>query len=236
MSVIWIPYQAPITAGGDPSYSSVSLLLHCDGANNSTTFTDNSPSPKTASVFGDAKISTAQSKFGGASALFDGNGDYIEYTVNTAFAFGTGNFTVECWVWRNGTQVDFAPLISAGSSGGTSGSWVLGFGATSESSSNKLRFTTGLTPVMFDAGVSPNQQWFHAAVARQGSTVRLFVDGVQVATMTSAADLTESLIRITRGRGSAFYFNGYLDDIRITKGVARYTGNFTPPSASFPDA
>ena len=81
--------------------STVSLLLHMDGANNSTTFTDRSYSPKTVTAFGNAKISTAQSKFGGASAAFDGSGDYIEFDRGTDLQFGAGDFTIEGWVNLN---------------------------------------------------------------------------------------------------------------------------------------
>jgi len=82
----------------DTYYSNVSLLLHCDGSNGSTTFTDNSPSPKTVTANGNASVSTAQSKFGGASAVFDGTGDYLSLDGSSGFAFGTGDFTIEFWL------------------------------------------------------------------------------------------------------------------------------------------
>ena len=78
----------------DPHYANVSLLLHGDGADNGTVFTDNSHSPKTVTAYGNAKTSTAQSKFGGSSIFFDGNGDYLVSPSNSAFQFGTGDFTI----------------------------------------------------------------------------------------------------------------------------------------------
>jgi hypothetical protein len=78
----------------DPNYASVSLLLHMDGTNGSTVFTDLSPVPKVVTRFGDAQISTAQSKFGGSSAYFDGTGDYLTVASSADFGFGTGDFTI----------------------------------------------------------------------------------------------------------------------------------------------
>jgi hypothetical protein len=85
----------------DPYRSQVSLLLHGDGTNGSTTIVDSSPSPKTVTAVGDAQISTAQSKFGGASIAFDGNGDYLDASSSNQYAIGTEDFTVEGWVYFN---------------------------------------------------------------------------------------------------------------------------------------
>ena len=84
----------------DPFFANVSLLLHGDGTNGSTTIVDSSPSPKTVTAVGDAKISTAQSKFGGASIGFDGSGDSLAAPASISH-FGTGDFTIELWIYRN---------------------------------------------------------------------------------------------------------------------------------------
>ena len=81
----------------DEYFYSNSLLLHMDGANNSTTFTDNSINNFTPTVFGNAKISTAQSVFGGSSLLLDGSVDYLSYASNANFDYGTDDFTIEGW-------------------------------------------------------------------------------------------------------------------------------------------
>ena len=101
MSVIYInSYSFAATdPNTDPNFANVSLLLHGNDTNGSTTITDSSPSPKTVTAVGNAQISTAQSKFGGASIAFDGNGDWCQIANNVAFKFGSGNFTIEYWFY-----------------------------------------------------------------------------------------------------------------------------------------
>jgi hypothetical protein len=101
------PPTAPINAdtSSDPYLSNVSLLLKMDGANNSTTFTDSSLTPKAVFANGNAKISTAQSKFGGSSALLDGTGDYLSLAHNSGFSIESSDFTLEAWVYRSTSNV-----------------------------------------------------------------------------------------------------------------------------------
>ena len=87
----------PFSQSADPYFSNVSLLLHMDGSNGSTTFTDNSSNGFTVTANGNAQISTAQSKWNGASGYFDGAGDFLTVPVNSAFELGTGDFDVELW-------------------------------------------------------------------------------------------------------------------------------------------
>ena len=98
MSIIYVnPYSFASTPT-DPNFADVSLLLHGDGANNSTTFTDSSSNNFTLSRVGDVKISTTESKFGGSSIFFDGTGDYLTLANNSDFNF-PNDFTVEAWVY-----------------------------------------------------------------------------------------------------------------------------------------
>jgi len=87
------------SVAADPYYNNVSLLLHGDGANGSTTIVDSSTSPKTVTAVGNAQISTAQSKFGGASLAFDGAGDYLTIPDDSSFDFGFNDFTIEGWIY-----------------------------------------------------------------------------------------------------------------------------------------
>jgi hypothetical protein len=222
----------PVAGGGgptDPNFANVSLLLHMDGANGSTTFTDSSSNPKTVSRFGDAQISTAQSKFGGASAYFDGTGDYLSVPGDNDFAFGTGDFTVEFWL-----RQDFV---------GSSNRDIVTFGPNWEiytSATGQVFLWNGSTNIINSAtGVISANTWHHVAVTRSSGNVRLFVDGVQRGS-TAAGNSTNFT------NAQAFYVNfypgnfwrliGYVDELRLTKGVARYTANFTPPTGPFPDA
>lgn len=226
------------TGGADYYFSSVVLLLHADGTNGSTTVTDSSPTPKTMTVSGNANISTAQSKFGGASLAFDGSGDWVQTTSNLAdFRFGTGDFTVEAFVntsTGNKSIFDFY-------SGSVSNCWQLFIDASGyltwySSSGSGAEAVAAATTTDLRTGT-----WRHVAACRSGSTLRLFVDGALVASATDTRDYNATAItQLAIGaqvfvRNAAYDWNGYIDEVRITKGAARYLGNFATPSAAFPD-
>jgi len=225
MSVIHInPYQFATAGPTDPDFANVSLLLHGDGTNGSTTIVDSSPSPKTVTAVGNAQISTAQSKFGGASLAFDGAGDVLTIPSNAAFALGTGDFTVEAWVYHTGA-VNQA-IVSFNNFHFVYG--IAGY----------LRFFNATSPSVIDATVSYiDNAWAHVAVVRSGANITLYQNGVNVGSgATSVNYVNTANINIGAYIGTASFWQGYIDDLRITKGVARYTSNFTPPTAPFPDA
>lgn len=231
----------------DPYFSSVSLLLHMDGSNGSTTFTDTSPTPKTVTASGNAKISTAQSKFGSASGLFDGNGDGLSVGGSAAFTF-PADFTIECWIYIVGAP----SVIGSADAGSTHGTIISTTAGSNQGWSFLVLGNPGTVPnlLYFEkagggyAGLSggsvPASQWNHVAVSRASTTTRLFINGTQAASGTISGTVDSSNVAPFIGRtpwSSYFrYLNGYMDDLRITKGVARYTANFTPPTAAFPDA
>jgi YD repeat-containing protein len=231
----------------DPDIQSVSVLLHGDGANNSTVMADSAPAAKTVTAVGGAKISTAQSKFGG-SMDFDGADDYLSVPANPGinFDFGTGDLTIESWFY----------LSSAGS--GTRNLVVILWGSTYMS----LRFADGGfgTRLQFASDASSIASiyssehtqaslagaWHHVAFTRSGGLSRAFLDGNLLtlrnnifsgAPVTSWAD-TSNISSVAQAYvsfgGGAVSWLGYLDDLRITKGVARYTASFTPPAMAFP--
>ena len=224
----------------DPYCSQVSLLLHGDGANGSTTITDSSPTPKTVTAVGNAQISTVQSKFGGSSIAFDGSGDRLTIPQNTDFSFGTGDLTVEFWAYKsanglNGYDAVFTSYRTASAPGF--------FVELSASRGFAVYARSGLSDLLCTATTTINDSsWHHWAACRSGATWYLFKDGIALSKGTdnigSTAITTTAFGHLV---GSAqdtsfFDFNGYIDDLRITKGVARYTANFTPPTAPFPDA
>jgi len=179
---------------------------------------------------GDAKISTTQSKFGGSSMYFDGTGDYLLIPSNPVFAFGSGDYTVECWIYSQSTaqQVLFA-------SGGTgANNFYFSFVPTSSfigvgTQNVWILQATGLT--------LSTSVWYHVAASRSSGTLRLFLNGTQVA---SGADSTVWIqggyTAIGSNAQGTQYTNGYIDDLRITKGVARYTATFTPSTSANPDS
>jgi hypothetical protein len=213
----------------DPYFSSVSLLLHMDGSNGSTTFTDSSGTPKTVTAYGGAAISTAQSKFGGAGGYFDGSGDYLSTPSSSDFNFGSGDFTVEAWVYLNSVSDDWFVVSSAGTGGFFFGNQPGG------------GWGVGRTAIAWDhvsGDTASTSTWYHVAASRSGAILRIFVDGTQVgSTFTNSQSYDLSTGGLTVGsQGASFFLNGYIDDLRITKGVARYTATFTPPAAAFPDS
>jgi hypothetical protein len=224
----------------DLNRSNVSLLLHGDGTNGSTTITDNSPSPKTVTAVGNAQISTAQSKFGAASIAFDGTGDYLTVpSTGTPGDLGAGNFTVELWHFLI-SRLNTFPCLINNYSFFAAGSFAL-FAGHNSSTTTKYQLAlngSGFPSINSTANISYNQ-WVHLAVVRNGLTITLYVDGIASGTVTSAATLAGTNGSLWVGTAGDVLtdgaINGYMDDIRITKGVARYTANFTPPIAPFPD-
>jgi hypothetical protein len=228
----------------DVYFDDVKLLLHFDGTDGSTIFTDTSKSEHTINVFGNAQIDTADSKFGGASALFDGTGDYLEVPASADFDFGTGDFTVEFWIKPNGAATGFHRILSSRNSKNLSGNFqiwypnVTTFGDTVNAVSLANPTGNGITVSTLTACNDGN--WHHIAFTRLSGTSRAFYDGVL---KDSAADSNDYYRAGTEGIKvgaradllSTTYYNGWLDDLRITKGVARYTASFSVPTTAFPD-
>jgi hypothetical protein len=218
---------------GDEYYSSCSLLMHFSGSNGSTTFIDNSPSPKTATSNNGASISTVQSKFGGTSGLFDGGDDYVTVPDNSEFDFGAGDFTIEYWEYRTSNAV-FKPVMSRNSSGQPP--WMIGW-----TEAGNINFFAGngsswSIASAVSMGVIIINSWTHYAVTRQGNTFRTFQNGTQISTFTSTATIPNGAAPLEIGRYAAtYYYPGYLDELRLTKGVARYTGSFVTQSVEFPN-
>ena len=210
---------------GDPDFANVSLLLHMNGSNGSTTFTDSSSNAITVTANANAEISTAQSKFGGSSAYFDGTLDRLDTgTGITALQMGTGDFTVEAFIRPTSSVSGYKGLFGLAS----------GYESTLYIYNGQLLWYNSGTA----AGTIAVDTWYHVAASRQGTSLRVFIDGVLVDTSTNSTDIASSA-RFTAG-DSGFRanenFQGWMDEVRITKGVARYTANFTAPTAPFPDA
>lgn len=224
--------------GGDPNFASVTSLLPLNGTNGSTTFTD--IKGKTWTANGTAQISTAQSKFGGASALFNGGAsDYIDTAASADFVVGTGDFTVECWYYPIAASGSFPRIFEVSTSGVfEAGTWLLmdrGLGAGYGLSVFNIN-NAGALIISSSINVV-NGAWVHLALCRSGSTIRLFVDGVLRGSATNSTSFNSSNAKLFIGgnnEGADATCNAYIDDFRFTKGVARYTADFTPPTAAFP--
>jgi len=218
------------TKSDDPNYSSVSLLLNGNGTNGSTTFTDSSSYGHTVTANGNAQISTTQSKFGGASMYFDGSGDYLTLPNDqTAFDFGTSDFTIESWIYWPGGVGNIFSQRHAFDNNNTGMTW------RTESGILRFFYGNGLGGFATPSGSLSTNTWNHIALTRNGNTFTMWINGQSQATNTITASMIYYPPVIGRVQGvNAEYFTGYLDDFRITKGVARYTSNFTPPTAQLP--
>jgi hypothetical protein len=185
---------------------------------------------------GNAQISTAQSKFGGSSMLFDGTGDLLKGPYQPIAELGSGDFTIEGWVYSTSSAAALAVVVSAG--------WVspsyVPFMITN--SSGTLRFYASSNNSSWDIsdaqsiGAATLNTWTHFAVSRYGSSIRLFNNGILVTTITSSSALmsgANKLLAVGAGTDGNNAYTGYIDDLRITKGIARYTSNFTPPTTAF---
>ena len=219
-----------VIIAGDQYYPSCSLLLHCDGTNGSTTFTDNSPSPKTVTAYNGAAISTAQSKFGGASGLFDGTNDYLVTPTTSAFTFGTSDFTIELGIYQTVSSVSAYKVLVGDNVYGSVGGWQL------YSYNNQLNLWKGGTEIISPSGTLTLNSWNHVVWSRASGNNRIFINGTQVgSTVSDSTNYTSTAIYIGAAKDGYGYYAGYIDEIRITKGVARYTGNFTPQTSAFPN-
>lgn len=226
-------------AGGDPHFSNVTLLLHFDGTNGGTTFTDNSPNNCVITA-NSVTTNTSTVKYGTASANFSSNSSYLYVSsANSGVAnFGTDDFTVEMFVYRTTSARDI--FFDTRQSGQTTGHFTL---STPSSGSNLEVVIDGTTYAT--STTIPTNQWVHIAATREGSSVRGFIDGVLGVSATDSTSITDGtnstyppLIGATGnpwGFSTANNHDGYIDELRVTKGVARYTANFTPPTEPFPN-
>jgi hypothetical protein len=220
--------RAGIWPLADPFYANTMLLLRMDGTNGSTTFTDSSPTPKAVTAVGNAQISTAQSKFGGASLLLDGNGDYLSFPTSTDFAPGTGDFTVECWV-RFASVASRAGFANTMNSifGANTTHWHWGY----IPGTGLYLGQHGLVSYATAAWTPTANIWYSVAAVRASGIVRLYIDGVSQTvtnpTGISGANFSSGANMVVGLIATPNYFNGYIDDFRFTK-AARYNASYTP--------
>lgn len=229
----------------DPLFSYNSLLLHFSGANSSTVFTDSSNNGLSATPYGNASISTAQSKYGGSAGYLDGNGDYLQYASNTALDLIGSLFTVEAWIYPTTYKTSGCRIAAAGggsvafnSSGGIH--WLMQIGNTGLLD---FQFYSGSGGAGFatTASISLNT-WSHVAASINGSTLYLSINGTlqsfSIASIARPSTSPVFTIGTIYGEGGASgaAFQGYMDEFRITKGAVRYTSNFTPSATAFQDS
>ena len=225
---------------GDVHWDNVSLLLHFNGSDGSTTFTDSSAHAHSITPSGDAQIDTAQSKWGGASGLFDGTGDWLTCPSHSSLDLQTGDFTIECWI-RPATLDLYHTLATHLHSDGYS-PWVLYVDAKNKPPKLVFSFSSTTSSnwrIETAEGALSAGNWYHVAATRSGNDFRLFLDGSLIGAQTRSITLHSANAPVRIGAndpgGWSNPFAGWIDDFRITKGVARYTAAFSPPAAEFAD-
>ena len=222
----------------DQYYSDASLLLHMNGTDGSTTFTDSSSEGRTVTANGNAAISTSQFKFGGSSAYFDGS-DFLSTSSSSGLAFGTSDFTVETWVYVT-AEAGYGNTIVRNNNG----SWASnGWTFHSDHPSSQSKFSFWVYNIVSDGPIVESttsvslNTWYHVALTRSGSTFRLFVNGTLEDSYSSSSSVDSNSSAAAYIGGSStndsYALTGYLDELRVTKGVARYTSNFTPQTREF---
>lgn len=220
------------------SSANTKLLLHADGTNGSSIFVDSSGLSHAVTANGGVQIDTAQSVFGGSSASFNGTSSYLSVPDSDDWSFGTGNFTIDFWVRFNDVSDD-AIIVSQYVDGNNK--WFI-----RKTSSNKLAvtFTFGGVDIgSYDTATSSGMQnntWHHLAFVRSGANAYLFVDGISQALIVSSnfginnvGNLAAPLQIGRYGTNSSYDWQGHIDEMRIVKGAAQWTSNFTPPTAPY---
>jgi len=230
------PTLAPLTTLGTTSAASYSSTTNVNTTFTSGTslllnFTNagiyDAAVQNNAITVGDAQASITQSKWSPTSMKFDGTGDYLNIPSSQGLNLGTGSLTVEAWVYLSAMSGDYFVTSSTGAGGG-----FFGFRSGTD-------IGYGRTGIAWDyqaaSGMVINN-WYHVAWSRNGTSMRIFVNGSQVGatqTTSQAYDLSTTSTAVGSA-GATLYLNGYIQDLRITRGIGRYTANFSVPTAAFP--
>jgi Concanavalin A-like lectin/glucanases superfamily len=224
-----------LVGAGTPGIDQYTVfLLHADGVDGSTTFTDVMGHPLTA--IGTSKIKTDQSKFGGSSAFFDGSAGGKVYTPDSPdWNLGSGDFTLDWWARFATVKIPGYFLGQYDASGSQRGWGVYMNAATtiqvrlSATATDGTSFTFPWSPT---TGV-----WYHIAVVRTGNNLMVFVDGQQIGTTAALGALTiydsPSFFAVGSIVDNTVEFNGWLDEVRVSKGIARWTSNFAVPTTPY---
>ncbi len=183
------------------------------------------------SAGGNAKISTAQNKFGGSGAIFDGSGDSITTADSEDWNFGTGDFTIDFWAYPTVRTCGNYQMMMTQGAGGT---FYFGPGNACGDGANYFRYYNyNLSLSLQDASQLALNTWTHVAVVRYGNTWTLYKNGVASASTSNTGAAGNFTGSLTIGYNAGDDFQGYLDEIRVSKGIARWTTSFTPPALAY---
>ena len=224
-----------VASGGIDTYTK--LMLHCDGTNGSTTFIDSSLVPHTMTANGTTVIDTSQSVFGTASAkIGGGTGQFIRTPNSTDFDFGGGDFTIDFRIRYSSLNALLEGWVNK---------WVganRGFEFYRLATGNTIGFdysTTGANTLSITSSATwtPTlNTWYHVAVVRNTTNIMFFIDGVKLGVNQNIGTdviFAPTAILEVGDIDSAFSVDAWMDEVRISKGIARWTSNFTPPTSAY---
>jgi Concanavalin A-like lectin/glucanases superfamily len=203
------------------------VLLHFDGLDNSTTLLDSATPANTITAAGTAKISTTQSKFGGSSLVLNGtDSSYALVADNSNIELGNSDFTIEFQIYFLASGGYVLGKGDAATATGSALSWLLGSSYSFYSGGSSFHLNSTILPAL--------NTWTHFALTRQGSTLRLFFNGInQNASQTGVVTTINNVSQGYQIGGYALSgINGFIDEFRIVK-QCLYTADFTPPTASY---
>ena len=220
----------------DDSYTKA--LLHFNGSDTSTTFTDGSG--KTWTGGGTAQLDTDQKKFGTASLLLDGDSDYISTPDHADFDVGSGDFTIDFWVRFNALPGagGYAALYSQRTTSSSNNAMTLWYSGNDKWS---FSYSTDGSSYLNIEGLTTHtpslNTWYHIACVRNGSNLDIYIDGSKQTTKTISGTIYNStatpLIGAANPGTPISFLNGWIDEFRFSKGIARWTANFTPQSEEY---
>ena len=236
------------TTVGDVYFPQTSVLLPFNGSDAATSTSDLSNRNGTVSFTGTAQLSTGASKFGSSSLLLDGNSDYV--SISDSYwnsCISSGDFTVELWARFDSASLDGSTQTTFASnrgdiSGGSTNGWVFRK-FTDNVISWYMRQGSDWVYINYAQGTRTAvsaDTWYHLAVTRSGNTWKLFLNGTAEDTITNSTSIVDGgadglIVGALAGGiagGPYHYMDGYIDDVRITVGHARYTSNFTAPTSA----
>lgn len=219
--------RSTVETGGNDAFTR--LLLRCDGVDGSTTFTDVSVGGAhgPATVSGNAQVDTAESVFGGGSLLCGGSGDWLSYPSHADWNLGSpggGNdFTIDFRFRPNALSGGIYALIGANPANA-------GWQVYADGGSLKVNFGPATEQTV--ATAFSNGAWYHIAIVRSGTTTTVYRDGTSIGTCTDV-DWNNDAGALRVGSEGTTSLNGWLDEVRISKGIARWISNFAPPTAPY---
>ncbi len=218
----------------DQYWNHVVLLLHCDGIDGSSRIVDEKN--HYATLFGDARISDIQKKFGSSSLRFDGNGDYMSFPASSDFNLQAKDFTAEAWCYPRATPNENPCVFSIGGFKSAAGLWVC---VDDIAAPGKFSVFVGSvsqsSPVLESNSTVAYDQWAHISVVRNNASMMLFINGVLESTAPITGNVLDAASVFLLGGASPVgsQFFGYIDEVRLTLDVARYSANFPVQSSVF---